>query len=76
MSENLQVLEPQHSHGHVLARLCENAGHTHLLCNHSGTHLHSFLSIVGAIRVTARGPVSFGSEFDFDVDTGGEIELH
>ena len=46
---------PQHGDGDVFPGVREDAGHTHLLCNHSGTHVHSFL-FNGAIRVSTRGP--------------------
>src|SRR5262245_55321522 len=36
--DHLALAEPQHRDRHVLARLHEQAGHPHLLCNHPGAH--------------------------------------
>ena len=38
VSDDLTVVELQHGHGDVLPGIREDAGHAHLLCNHSGAH--------------------------------------
>ena len=44
----LELVEFQHGHRNVLTGVREDAGHAHLLCNHSGTHAkHFFLLDLG-----------------------------
>ena len=38
VGDDLAVVEQQHRHRDVLSAFGEDAGHPHLLCNHTGTH--------------------------------------
>ena len=56
MTDNLHVVELQHGHRDVLPGVREDAGHAHLLCNHSGTH-QSIPSFFNSRRLaTTAGP--------------------
>src|SRR5262249_50536057 len=45
MGEHLAIAEPEHRDGHVLAGVGKDPGHSHLLCDHTGTHRLSSLCL-------------------------------
>ena len=60
LGDNLTVIDLQHCDGNVLTGVIKDTGHSHFLCNYSGAY-HLF---------------SPALEFDLDVHTGRQVELH
>src|SRR6195256_2784245 len=71
MTQHLAITQLQHGHRDMLAGLRKDPRHPDLLCDHSGAHRRSSCSFC-----PLRANWIQKSELDFDVDTGGQVELH
>src|SRR5437763_139325 len=72
MAQHLAIAELEHGHRDVLAGLRKDPRHPDLLCDHSGAHLRASCSLCPPNEADGFK----GLELDFDVNAGGEVELH
>src|SRR6201996_3580229 len=73
VTQHLAIVQLQHGHGDMFAGLRKDPRHPDLLCDHSGTHRRASCSFCPLICGRESKKTL---ELDFDVDTGGQVELH
>src|SRR6202048_918032 len=72
VTQHLAIAQLQRAHGDMFAGLRKDPRHPDLLCDHSGAHRRASCSFCPLCLRTGAKKL----ELDFDVNTGGQIELH
>src|SRR3954470_14627610 len=61
MCHDLALRKTQHGDGHMLSGLCEEAGHSHLLCDHTGAHVTTSLFLKAQSLISTSTPAARSS---------------